>query len=232
MKAVVVVPTYNERLNLPVLVRKILAHEGFRVMVMDDQSPDGTGAVAETLARESGGRVEVVHRTGKRGYGRSMLDGLRRAAASDVDLVFQMDADLSHDPQYIPDMAALAADHDIVIGSRYLYGISVVNWPLSRLILSTFANRYVRAITGLSPLDCTSGFRCWRREALARMPMDRITSDGYSFLVETLYLATRAGCAVAESPIVFVERRHGQSKMSKRVMFESMMTPWRLRLFG
>jgi len=230
-RTLVVVPTYNERENIGPLVRQILAHEGCRVMVVDDDSPDGTGALADALAVEFPGRVEVVHRTGKRGLGRSYVEGFGLAIArSDVDLVCQMDADFSHDPKFLPDLIAAAADHDVVIGSRYLNGISVVNWPLQRLILSTFANRYIRAVTGLDARDCTGGFRCWRREALARIPLARIVSDGYSFIVETLFEAARRGCRVGEVPIVFVERRMGTSKLSSGVLFESVLMPWRLRL--
>ena len=228
MNALVILPTYNERDNLPHIVGGILAHEGFRVLVVDDNSPDGTGQVADGLAAQYPGRVDVLHRTGKKGLGRSYVDGIRRAVASDAALIFQMDADFSHDPKYLPDMVAAAAHADIVIGSRYVQGISVVNWPLGRIILSTFANKYVRAITRMHPRDCTSGFRCWRREALARIDMDRIFSDGYAFLVEMLYLAHRFGLRIAEVPIIYVERRAGQSKMSKTVMLESAFTPWRL----
>lgn len=230
MKALVVTPTYNERDNLPVLVEGVLKHDGFRVLVVDDGSPDGTGAVADGLAASHPGRVEVLHRTGARGLGRSYVDGLQRALQTDAELIFQMDADLSHNPEYLPALAAAAQQHDLVIGSRYLHGVSVVNWPLRRIFLSAFANRYIRAITSLSPRDCTSGYRCWRRDALAQIPLDRVFSDGYAFLVEMLFRASRAGCRIGEVPIIFVERRQGQSKVSKAVLLESLITPWRLRL--
>ncbi|MEZ5415774.1 MAG: glycosyltransferase [Vicinamibacterales bacterium] len=170
-----------------------------------------------------------MHRTGRRGLGRSWT-ACAPPSRTDADLVFQMDADLSHDPRYVPDLVRAAADHDLVIGSRYLHGVSVVNWPLRRLILSTFANWYVRTITGMTVRDCTAGFRCWRREAVARLPLDSITSDGYSFQVETLFLAAAAGCRVGEVPIIFVERREGASKISGGVIRESFFTPWRLVL--
>lgn len=227
-RALVLLPTYNERENLPVIARLLLAYPNVRVLVIDDGSPDGTGALADELAAASGGRLQVMHRTGRRGLGRSYVDGMRAALETDAELVFQMDADLSHDPRYVPDMIAAAASHDLVIGSRYLQGVSVVNWPLRRLILSTFANWYVRRITGLQVRDCTAGFRCWRRETIAKLPLDRITSDGYSFQVETLFLAFAAGCRVGEVPIIFVERREGASKISGGVIRESFFTPWRL----
>lgn len=228
MNAVVVVPTYNERDNLPQLLTGLLQYPALKVLIVDDKSPDGTGQMAEAIAREHPGRIDVLHRTGRRGFGRSLLEGLSRAIQGTADFVFQMDADLSHDPKYLAEMMAAASDADLVIGSRYLHGVSVVNWPLRRIILSAFANQYVRAVTRLSVRDCTSGFRCWRREALARLPMARLESEGYSLLVEMLYLAERSGCRIVESPIIFVERRQGVSKMSSRVMVESALTPWRL----
>lgn len=230
MIALVVCPTYNERDNLPLLVRGVLAHDGFNILVVDDGSPDGTGAVADRLAAEHPGRIEVMHRTGPRGLGRSYVDGLRHALKTTAPLIFQMDADLSHNPEYLPALAAGAADHDVVIGSRYLHGVSVVNWPLRRIFLSTFANRYIRFVTGLTPTDCTSGYRCWRREALSRIPLDRVASAGYAFLVEMLYRAAENGSRIGEVPIIFVERRQGQSKVSRAVLLESLATPWRLRL--
>ena len=230
-RVLVVVPTYNERENLPALVRGVLAHEGFRMMVVDDASPDGTGKIADRLAMEFPGRLEVVHRTGARGLGRSYIDGLQRAVAqADVDLVCQMDADLSHDPEYLPALTAAAAEHDVVIGSRYLQGVSVVNWPLHRIFLSTFANKYIRAVTQLTPRDCTSGYRCWRREALARLPLGSMVSDGYAFLVEMLYEAKRRSYRIGEVPIIFVERKLGESKVSTPVLVESLIIPWRLLL--
>ena len=228
MNAVVIIPTYNERENLPPLVEALLHHDGVRVLVVDDQSPDGTGEVADELARTHPGRVDVLHRTTRRGFGRSYVDGIRRAIASGADLICQMDADFSHDPARLPDLLA-AADHaDLVIGSRYVPGGAVVNWPRRRLLLSRFANLYVRAITHVTPRDCTSGYRCWRRDALASLPLEQFVSDGYSFLVEMLFVASRQGRRVAEVPIIYVERREGQSKMSRGVIVESAITPWRL----
>jgi dolichol-phosphate mannosyltransferase len=232
MNAAVVIATYNERENLGLLVSAVLQHAGFRIIVVDDDSPDGTGALADALAIQFPGRVSVIHRTGARGLGRSLVAGLQRALDSDADLIFQMDADFSHDPKYLPDMVAAAAEADLVLGSRYLHGVSVVNWPLHRIVLSSFANRYIRAVTGIEVRDCTTGFRCWRRDALARLPLDGLISDGYAFLVEQLHLARRIGCRVREVPIIFVERREGSSKISSSVLLESAIVPWRLRLKG
>src|SRR3954462_10506871 len=205
MNALVVVPTYNERENLPILARGVLAYPGFRLLVVDDGSPDGTGAVADALAREYPGRVEVMHRTGKRGLGRSYIDGLRHAlSTTDAELICQMDGDLSHNPEYLPALTAAAAHAYVVIGSRYLNGVSVVNWPLHRIFLSAFGNRYIRLITNLSTSDCTSGFRCGGREGLARLPIAGMVSDGYAFLVEMLYNAQRLGLRIGEVPIIFV----------------------------
>jgi len=228
MNVLIIIPTYNERENLPALVGQILGQFPYQILVVDDGSPDGTGAIADELARTHPGRLHVLHRTGRRGLGLSYLDGFKWALASDADLVCQMDADLSHDPRYLPDLVAAAARYDIVLGSRYLHGISVVNWPLRRIILSSFANAYVRTITGLTARDSTSGYRCWRREALARLPLELIVSQRYAFVVETLFEVARGGGRVGEVPIIFIERRQGASKMSGRVLAESMVMPWRL----
>jgi dolichol-phosphate mannosyltransferase len=223
----VVMPTYNERVNLESVVAGILAHDFARVLVVDDASPDGTGELADALAAQHPGRVEVLHRTGPRGLGRSYVDGLRHALASDAETICQMDADLSHDPAYLPDLAAALDHYDLVIGSRYLNGVSVVNWPLHRIFLSAFANRYIRFITGLSPNDCTSAYRAWRRDALARLPLGNTRTSGYAFLPEMLVEAARGGCRIGEVPIIFIERQKGYSKVSGPVLLESLLAPWR-----
>ena len=214
------------------LTAGVLAHPGFRLLVVDDGSPDGTGRVADELARTYPGRLDVLHRTGPRGLGRSYIDGMQRALQSGADLIVQMDADLSHNPEHLPAITAAADEYDVVIGSRYLMGVSVVNWPLHRIFLSAFANRYVRAVTRIAVTDCTSGFRCWRRDALARLPLTSMVSNGYAFLVETLFEASRRGCRIGEVPIIFIERRQGQSKISGRVLAESLIVPWRLVFRG
>ena len=233
MNVLVVTPTYNEKDNLPLLVEGVLKHDGFRLLVVDDGSPDGTGAVADRLALEHPGRIEVMHRTGPRGLGRSYIDGLLHALAQGTaDFVCQMDADLSHDPAQLPRLIAATAHADIVIGSRYVPGGRIMNWPVRRKLLSRFANMYVRTVTRLSARDCTSGYRCWRREALAQLPIRAMVSDGYSFLVEMLFEAKRRNFRIGEVPIIFVERRLGQSKLSKGVLMESLIMPWRLRWRG
>lgn len=231
MNVLVVTPTYNERENLPLLAAGVLKHDGYRLLVVDDGSPDGTGAIADRLAAGNPGRVEVLHRTGPRGLGRSYVDGLLHAIKEgQADFICQMDCDLSHDPEYLPSLVnAAVAGQDLVIGSRYMNGgVSVVNWPINRILLSAFGNRYIRLVTSLAASDCTSGYRCWRREALARLPIGAMVSDGYAFLVEMLYEAKKKGLRIGEVPIIFIERRLGQSKLSSNVLIESLIMPWRL----
>jgi len=228
VKTLAIVPTYNERANLPVLVAGLMAQADVRLLVVDDASPDGTGAIADALSAQHPGRIEVMHRRGTRGLGGSYIDGITKAIQEPVDVICQMDADLSHDPRHLPDLIAATAGADLVIGSRYVPGGAIVNWPKRRLLLSRFANVYIRNVTRLAPRDCTSGFRCWRRSALAGLPLERFFSDGYSFLVEMLFAASRAGLRIVEVPITFVERREGESKLSRAVLLESAITPWRL----
>jgi dolichol-phosphate mannosyltransferase len=207
--ALVVMPTYNERPNLERVAAGILQHSFTRLLVVDDGSPDGTGQLADELAARSNGRIEVMHRTGKRGLGLAYVDGLTRALTTNADAIVQMDADMSHDPKYLADLAGAIDRYDLVIGSRYVHGVSVVNWPLHRIFLSAFANRYIRFVTGLTPTDCTTGYRMWRREALAGLPLDRARANGYAFLTEMLYEASRRGFRIGEVPIVLVERAEG-----------------------
>jgi dolichol-phosphate mannosyltransferase len=226
--ALVIIPTFNERDNLPLVVGGVLACANVHVLVVDDNSPDGTGRVADGLAGQHPQRVDVLHRTARRGLGRSYVDGIRLAIQRPYDVICQMDADLSHDPTHLPDLIAATAHADVAIGSRYVAGGDILNWPRRRRLLSKFANIYIRLVTRLNVCDCTSGYRCWRRTALAGLPLDRLNSDGYSFLVEMLYAAARAGCRFAEVPITFVERRVGESKLTSAVLVESAITPWRL----
>lgn len=227
-RALAILPTLNEAKNLPVLVPRVLAHPGFRLLVVDDRSTDGTAALADDLASQFHGRIEVIHRTGKRGLGLSYAEAFPRAAATDVDVICQMDADLSHDPHYLPAMVAATKQYDVVIGSRYAEGAGLVNWPSYRAALSLGANTYVRTVTGLRAKDCTSGYRCWRRSAVQQIRWDRVGAEGFAFLVETLCEAAQAGCAIGEVPVVFVGRRHGASKLTARVFRESLVVPWRV----
>jgi dolichol-phosphate mannosyltransferase len=228
MRPLVIIPTYNERANVRPLLEQLLALGDLRILIVDDASPDGTGQIAEEYAAVNRARVQVLHRTGRRGLGLSYIDGMYLALRTDASHICQMDADLSHDPADIPRLLEAAESADVVIGSRYVEGGRIENWPLHRRLLSAFANRYIRAITRLSVRDCTSGFRCWRREALERMPLASIRSEGYAFVVELAFEAARAGLRCTEIPITFVERRTGASKLSGMVIIESIIMPWRL----
>ena len=224
----VIVPTYNERENLPTLVSSILAQGNeLEVLIVDDSSPDGTGQLADELAAQSP-RVQVLHRAGKLGLGTAYIAGFQWALQGSSELIFSMDGDLSHDPKYLPDFAALLNTYDVVIGSRYLNGISVVNWPLSRILLSYFANMYVRNLTGLRVQDCTSGFVGYRRQVLERMELGSFRSEGYAFLIEMKYRAQHLSFKIGELPIIFVDRSRGASKLSQFVMLEAFWLPWRL----
>lgn len=229
--ALVIVPTYDERENLPAIVPQILAQDPrLEVLVVDDGSPDGTGALADELAAREP-RVHVIHRTGKLGLGTAYIEGFRWAIERGYQLVFEMDADFSHDPRHLPDFLALAEEFDVVIGSRYMRGVTVVNWPMGRLLLSWLANWYARIVTGLPIHDLTSGFKCYRRPVLERLDLDAIRSNGYSFQIETVFRAWHAGFKIVEMPIVFVDRNVGASKMSKRIVWEAIWMVWRMRIW-
>jgi dolichol-phosphate mannosyltransferase len=231
VKALVLVPTYNEVDNLRPLVHALLEIPDVDVMVVDDGSPDGTGELADALARVHRERVCVLHRSGTRGFGLSYVEGMKHALRhSNAEVVCQMDADLSHLPADLPRLIAASKDADLVVGSRYVPGGRVVNWPMRRLLLSRFANEYVRTLTRMRVRDITSGFRCWRRQTLIDIPLAEIRSDGYAFQVEMMWHAHRLGRRIVEVPITFVERRLGQSKLSSRVVAESAALPWRLLL--
>ena len=231
-RTLIVVPTYNERENVRPLVAQLLeVAPGADVCLLDDNSPDGTAAHAEELYGADP-RFSVLRREGARGYGRSLLDGYRKALSGGYARLVQLDADFSHDPRVIPALVAASRAADVVIGSRYCEGGGVENWPLRRRLLSRFANAYVCRITGLDVRDTTSGFRCYTRRALGCLLEGRVEAEGYAFLVESVYRAHRAGLSVAEVPITFTDRRVGQSKMSRKVILESVFMPWRLRLAG
>jgi dolichol-phosphate mannosyltransferase len=225
----VIVPTFNEHENITRLVPEILQQDGsLDVLVVDDGSPDGTAAAVRALP-EMGGRVHLLERPSKMGLGSAYIAGFQWAIRERYPLVFEMDADFSHSPQSIPDFLQAIADVDLVVGSRYLDGVTVVNWPLRRLVLSVGANVYARVVTGLPVKDCTGGFKCFRREVLEALPLDRIRSDGYSFQIEVNWYAWKLGFRIREIPIVFVDRSLGVSKMSKRIIWEAAWLVWKLR---
>ena len=229
-RALVVVPTYNERENVPRLVPLILQQdERLEVLIIDDASPDGTGEVADRLAAEDP-RVHVLHREGKLGLGTAYIAGFRWGLERGYDVFFEMDADFSHDPGHLPQFLAAIQDFDVVLGSRYLHGrVTVINWPITRLLLSYSANVYARLATGLPVTDATGGFKCFRRKVLEGIDLDRVGSEGYSFQIEMSLRAWRKGFAIGEIPIVFTDRDIGESKMSRRIIWEAVWRVWTLR---
>jgi len=230
-RLVVVVPTYNERVNLPLVVPAILQQDPrIDVLVVDDNSPDGTGQLADEVAASTP-RVHVLHRPNKSGLGKAYLAGFQWALANRYDLIFEMDADFSHDPKFLGDFVRAAADADLVIGSRYRAGVvNVINWPISRLLLSIGANQYARWITGLPLDDSTGGFKCFRREVLEAIDFEKVRSNGYAFQIEMSFRAWKKGFRLVEVPIVFTDRVEGQSKMNKRIVREAIWMVWWLRL--
>lgn len=229
MQIAAIIPTFNEAENLPGLVSALFALPlDLRILVVDDNSPDGTGDVAEALGRKNP-RVSVLHRAGKLGLGSAYLEGIRALLSQGPEAILQMDADLSHDPARIADMAKALPNYDVVLGSRYVPGGSLdERWPTWRKGLSAFANAYAKAILGLQVADVTTGFRLWRRETLAGMPLDQIKSNGYVFLVEMVYLASCLQYRVGEVPIHFAERRTGKSKMSFKIQAEAALRVWQV----
>ena len=230
-RTVVVIPTYNERENIGRIIPEVLASASgdCHVVVVDDDSPDGTPALVSELAAVEP-RVHLMNHRPRLGIGPAYREGFRRALALNPELIVQMDADFSHPPAMIDEFVRLAADHDLVLGSRYLTGITVVNWPIERLLISYFGNWYARTVTGLPVRDVTGGFKCWRREALLAIQPERVISNGYAFQIETSYRVWRRGLRIREVPIVFMDRQVGESKMSKRVGLEALWVVWRLRL--
>jgi dolichol-phosphate mannosyltransferase len=229
-RALVIVPTYNERFNIARLIPAVLAQDpSLEVLVVDDGSPDGTGAIVDGIAA-SNPRVHVIHREGKLGLGTAYIAGFRWALERKYDLVFEMDADFSHNPERLPEFLETIKEADLVLGSRYQDGhVNVVNWPMSRLFLSYAANIYARAITGLPVFDATGGFKCFRRNVLESIDLNSIKSNGYAFQIEISFRAWKQGFRLIEIPIIFVDRTEGVSKMSKRIVREAVWMVWRLR---
>ncbi len=229
-RALVITPTYNERTNVPTLIERVLAQDPrLEMLFVDDNSPDGTGdLIAEIASREP--RVHLLRRAGKLGLGTAYRDGFRWALARDYELIFEMDADFSHDPAHLPEFLQAAERADFVLGSRYLDGkVTVVNWPMSRLLLSYGANIYARLVTGMKLWDATGGFKCFHRRVLAAIDLDAVRSTGYGFQIEMSFRAMRKGFRPVEIPIVFADRTEGESKMSGQIVREAITMVWRLR---
>ena len=229
-RTIVVIPTYNERQSIPALAAEVLAQDpALEILVVDDNSPDGTGAlVTELGVREP--RLHLLARPGRQGLGPAYKDGFRWALEHGADLVVQMDADFSHNPAMLPRFFDEITACDLVLGSRYVRGITVVNWPIERLLLSYFGNAYVRRVLGMSVCDATGGFKCWRRAALEAIDLEDVRSNGYAFQIEMTYRAWTRGLRIREIPILFMDRTLGESKMTKRISLEALWIVWWLRL--
>lgn len=229
-RALIIFPTYNERENIEKIVHAVLPLDArISVLIVDDNSPDGTGKIADRLAEQQE-KVNVLHRANKEGLGKAYLDGFRWALDHDYDFIMEMDADFSHGPEFIKDFLREIQNHDLVIGSRYISGVNVINWPMFRLMLSYFANVYTRVITRLPLRDATGGFKCFRRQVLESIDLDAVRSSGYAFQIEMSMRAWKKGFKIKEIPIIFVDRVAGDSKMSKKIMREAIWMVWLLRL--
>jgi dolichol-phosphate mannosyltransferase len=229
-RALVIVPTYNERANIERLIPAVLAQDkSLELLVVDDASPDGTGALVDAIATTNP-RVHVLHRAGKLGLGTAYIAGFRWALERKYDLIFEMDADFSHNPETLPEFLSSVREADLVIGSRYQNGrVNVVNWPISRLLLSYSANLYARGVTGLPIADTTAGFKCFRRNVLESIDLSAVKSNGYAFQIEMHFRVWKRGFRLVEIPIIFVDRTEGVSKMSKKIVREAIWMVWRLR---
>jgi dolichol-phosphate mannosyltransferase len=229
-KTLVIVPTYNERESLPRIAAKLLSlAAGVDVLVVDDNSPDGTGKIADELAAKNP-QLHVLHRAGKEGLGRAYIAGFKWALEKNYEFIFEMDSDFSHNPDDVPAFLEAAQDADLVLGSRYVGGIRVINWPLGRLMLSRFAGKYVSLVTGMPFTDPTGGYKCFRRRALLAINLDEVRSNGYSFQIELTHRLWRQGYKIAEVPIIFTDRTQGQSKMAGGIVNEAFWLVWRLWL--
>lgn len=230
MKTLVIIPTYNELNNIQKLIPEILEnYPELNLLVVDDNSPDGTANIIDEYSKKDS-RVHLIKRNGKLGLGTAYVAGFKYAIENNYDSIIQMDADFSHDPKEIKNFLELISIYDLIIGSRYIYGVRVINWPIRRLLLSYFANLYTRIITGLPVKDGTGGYKCIRKEVLQSIDLDKIHSNGYSFQIEINFLAWKKNFKLTEMPIVFVDRVKGSSKMSKKIVYEAVFMVWKLRI--
>ena len=229
-KILIIIPTYNELQNIGRLIPEVLSkNENINILIVDDNSPDGTGNYIEELSR-SNNRIKLIRRERKMGLGTAYLTGFKYAIENKYDFIFEMDADFSHDPKEIPNFLASTNKYDLVLGSRYIRGVNVINWPMQRLLLSYFANMYTRIITGLPIKDATGGFKCFKREVLEAIDLNNVKSNGYAFQIEMSFKAGKKGFKVGEIPIIFMDREMGTSKMSKKIVREAITMVWKLRL--
>jgi len=230
MKTLIIIPTYNELENLPRLLPEVLSKdESIEVLIVDDNSPDGTAAFVENEMKINN-RIHLIIRQSKQGLGTAYIAGFKYALQNNFQIIFEMDADFSHDPKEIPRFLDEIKKSDVILGSRYINGVNVINWPLRRLLLSSFANLYTRVITGMPIHDATGGFKSFRREVLEAIDLDRVTSNGYAFQIEMTFKAWKKGFKVKEIPIIFVDRVKGKSKMSKKIVREAVTMVWKLRI--
>lgn len=229
-KSLVIIPTYNEHENIRNIIPDVLKqNDSIDILVVDDNSPDGTGDYVEQLSKHNN-RIHIIRRAGKLGLGTAYVEGFKFALLNNYDYIFEMDADFSHDPKELNNFLAAIKDYDLVIGSRYKGGVNVVNWPMRRLLLSYFASFYTRVITGLPIHDATAGFKCFRRIVLESIDLGNINSNGYSFQIEMHYKVWKKGFRVGEIPIIFIDRQKGHSKMSKKIVYEAIFMVWKLRI--
>ena len=231
-KTIIIIPTFNELENIQELIPDILnryKNLDLNVLVVDDNSPDGTGKFVEELS-EKESRVKLITRAGKMGLGSAYIEGFRYALKNNYDYIFEMDADYSHSPKEIKNFLKAVKKYDLVLGSRYVKGVNVVNWPMKRLLLSFFANHYTRVITGLPVFDATGGFKCFRRKVLESIDLNKIKSNGYTFQIEMTFKAWKKGFSIGEIPIIFIDRTAGQSKMSRKIVREAIFMVWKLRI--
>jgi dolichol-phosphate mannosyltransferase len=230
MKTLVIIPTYNELENMPRLLAEVLSkNDEINILIVDDNSPDGTATFVENEMKKND-RTHLIKRSSKQGLGTAYIAGFKYALKNNYDLIFEMDADFSHDPNEIPRFLEEIKESDLVLGSRYKNGVNVINWPMRRLLLSWFANIYTRVITGLPVHDATGGFKCFRRKVLEAIDLNRVTSNGYAFQIEMNFKAWKKGFKVKEIPIIFVDRVKGKSKMSRKIVREAVVMVWKLRI--